>query len=444
MTPAQLIRRKRDGEELPPAELADFLHAYLVGRVPDYQMAAFLMAVFFQGLTPIELSTLVNAMLHSGQVLELAGVPGMKVDKHSTGGVGDKVSMVLAPLVAALGVPVPMVSGRNLGHTGGTIDKLESIPGFQTELSLAQFRAQLKEIGCALIVQTAEIAPLDGRLYGLRDVTGTVASVPLIAASIMSKKLAEGIDALVIDLKRGNGAFLPDEARATQLARTMIGIGERHGTRVVALATAMDRPLGRAVGNALEVAEAVQVLRGEGPADVREVTLALAAEMLVLGKVAEDLEAGRARAAAALDEGRALEMFRRVVQTQGGDGRVVDRPREILPAAPVQLPVPAARAGWVGVIDTRGVGEAAVALGAGRATLDSPIDPAVGFHVLARPGDAVTADEALAVVFARDEAAAQVAVAALRKAMPVVEEPAPPPLPLIVGRITADGAPAHS
>ncbi|MGH7576051.1 MAG: thymidine phosphorylase, partial [Longimicrobiales bacterium] len=279
------IARKRDGEELGADEIREFFDEFAAGRVPEYQMSAFLMAVFFRGMTPAELRALVDVMLRSGVVADLGAIPGVKVDKHSTGGVGDKVSIVLAPLVASLGVVVPMMSGRALGHTGGTVDKLESIPGFRTDLTFAEYRAQLERIGCALIAQTAEIAPLDRRLYALRDVTATVEAIPLIASSIMSKKLAEGIDALVLDIKEGDGAFIPERERAIELARTMIEIGRAYGRRVVALVTAMDRPLGHAVGNALEVEEAVLVLRGEGPGDVREVTLALAVEMLLLGGV---------------------------------------------------------------------------------------------------------------------------------------------------------------
>src|SRR5688572_19209704 len=275
MTPAQVIRRKRDGQELDPEEIRDFFGAYARGGVEEYQMSAFLMAVFYRGMSAAELAALVDVMIGSGAVADLSSVPGIKVDKHSTGGVGDKVSVVLAPLVASLGVPVPMMSGRGLGHTGGTLDKLETIPGFRTDLSLDEYRAQVERIGCALIGQTSEIAPLDRRLYALRDVTGTVESVPLIASSIMSKKLAEGIDALVLDVKRGGGAFLPELERVLELARTMIGIGAEYGRKVVALVTAMDRPLGYAVGNALEAEEAILALRGEGPADLREVTVAL-------------------------------------------------------------------------------------------------------------------------------------------------------------------------
>ena len=419
MVASRVIRRKRDGEALPPDELGAFLRAFDAGDVTDYQMAAFLMAVHFRGLGPEELDALVETILASGQRVRFDGARH-HVDKHSTGGVGDTVSLILAPLVAALGVAVPMMSGRGLGHSGGTVDKLESIPGMRLDLSLDAFRAQVDALGLALISQTPEIAPLDGKLYALRDVTATVESVPLIASSIMSKKVAEGIDGLVLDVKAGNGAFMPEEDRALALAETMIDVGAGQGLDVVALLTAMDRPLGRAIGNALEVAEAVAVLRGEGPPDLREVTVALAAEMLVLGEAAPDLETGRAQAEAALDDGRALDRFRAVVEAQGGDAGTIDEPSR-LPTAPVQRPAEAERAGRVTAMDTRAIGEAAVELGAGRATLDAKIDPRVGFVMEVGPNDAVEEGQPLATVHAADEAAAGRAADALRRAITVAE-----------------------
>jgi len=434
----EVIRRKRDGLELEPAELAELLAGYAAGTVPDYQMAAFLMAVYFQGLSPRELAVLVERMLRSGEVLDLTGLEGRKVDKHSTGGVGDKVSLVLAPLAAVLGVRVPMISGRGLGHTGGTADKLESIPGFRTALTLGEFREQLERLGCALITQTEEIAPLDRRLYALRDVTATVDSIPLIAASIMSKKLAEGIDALVLDVKRGGGAFLPELERSLELAQTMIGIGRAHGREVVAYITAMDRPLGHAIGNALEVEEAVLTLRGEGPADVRELTLALCGEMLRLAGVAADAAEARRMASAALDDGRALDRMQQIVEAQGGNPAVLDDPA-VLPQAPVRRVFEAGRAGYLVAVDTRAVGRAAVALGAGRTTLDAAIDPAVGFHITAKPGIRVEAGEPLGTVYARDVAGAEAALAMLAAAYRIEDEPGPAPLPLISHRVSADG-----
>lgn len=434
MTPYEIIRRKRDGGTLEPEELRAFLAGYAEGRVEEYQMAAFLMAVFFVGMGAEELTTLVDVMLRSGEVVDLSDVSGVKVDKHSTGGVGDKVSLILAPLVSALGVPVPMMSGRGLGHTGGTVDKLETIPGFRVELSLAEYRGQMERIGCALIAASPEIAPLDQRLYALRDVTGTVESIPLIASSIMSKKLAEGIDALVLDIKVGSGAFLPEVERARELAHMMIAIGAAHDTTVVARLTAMDRPLGHAIGNAVEVEECIATLRGEGPADLREVTLVLAAEMLVLGRAAADLDAAQAMAAAALDDGRALEQMRTIITAQGGNASVLDDPA-ILPQAPVRRVLAAVRDGWVSRIDTRAIGAAAVGLGAGRLSLDARIDPAVGMHVTAKPGARVTKGTPLATIMAADEQSAATAAAIVQRAIEIGDETVTP-LPLIGERIT--------
>lgn len=436
MTPAQLIRRKRDGEELDPAEILKFFEGFTRGIVTDYQMSAFLMAVFYRGLSPGELTALVDVMLGSGASADLSAIPGIKVDKHSTGGVGDKVSIVLAPLVASLGVPVPMMSGRGLGHTGGTLDKLESIPGFRTDLTLPAFRDQVAAIGCALIGQTDEIAPLDRRLYALRDVTATVESIPLIASSIMSKKLAEGIDALVLDVKLGNGAFMPERVRAEELARTMIGIGAARGRRVVALLTAMDRPLGHAIGNALEVEECVLALQGEGPSDLRALTLELAAEMLVLGAACADIDAARRAAAAALDDGRALETMRAIIEAQGGNASVLDDPA-VLPQAPVRRTLDAAIGGTVRSMDVRAIGDVAVALGAGRRRLGDTIDPAVGMHITVKPGDVVMRGDALATVYAADAGSAESAARALMAAIRIGDGDAAA-LPLIVERLTGE------
>jgi pyrimidine-nucleoside phosphorylase len=431
------IRKKRDGVELTSDEIRALFGAYMAGDVTEYQMSAFLMSVFFRGMTPAELAAFVAVMLRSGAVADLSSVPGIKVDKHSTGGVGDKVSLVLAPLVSSLGVPVPMMSGRGLGHTGGTVDKLESIPGFRTDLSIREYTAQMQRIGCALIAQTAEVAPLDRRLYALRDVTATIESIPLIASSIMSKKLAEGIDALVLDIKHGPGAFLPEFERAEALANTMIAIGLEHGREVVALVTAMDRPLGHAIGNALEVEEAIFSLRGEGPDDLRELTLALAAEMLVLGRAAEDRTRARALAEAALRDGRALEKLREVITAQGGNECVVDDPA-VLPQAPVRRILEAAARGVIESIDVRAIGRAAVALGAGRKKIDDIVYPGVGFHITVKPGDRVDHGAAMATVFAMDEQSAEAGVAALRHAIRIASA-ALPMLPLVSHRITARG-----
>lgn len=432
-----LIRRKRDGEKLAAGELSAFLTGYLQGSVTDYQMAALLMAVYFRGLDDDELDVLVESMLRSGDVLDHGAIDGPKVDKHSTGGVGDKVSLILAPLAAALGVRVPMMSGRGLGHSGGTVDKLESIPGFRTTLSSAEVTRQLETVGCVLMTQTESIAPLDRRLYALRDVTATVESIPLISASIMSKKLAEGIDGLVLDIKRGSGAFVPELDRALELARTMIRIGERYDCQVVALLTAMDRPLGYAIGNALEVEESVLVLQGGGPPDVRELTVALAAEMLASGGLAHGAEALR-QADAALADGRALETMRRVVEAQGGNPAVLDDPA-LLPQAPVRAVIEADRDGWVVEMDVKAIGDASVMLGAGRIAVGGRIDPAVGFHMTVRPGVRLAKGQPIATVHAATPDAAQAARERLLGAIRLSEDDAAEPLPLISHRVDRDG-----
>jgi pyrimidine-nucleoside phosphorylase len=406
LNPVAIVEAKRDGGELDPADLRAFLEGYLEGTVEEPQVSAFLMAVYFRGMSAGELDALVDVMLHSGAVLDLAHLPAARVDKHSTGGVGDKVSLPLAPLVAEAGLFVPMMSGRGLGHTGGTLDKLEAIPGFRTDLTLPRFVEVLEAEGTAMIGQTTEIAPLDRRLYALRSLTATVPSIPLIAASILSKKLAEGLNALVLDVKMGSGAFLPDPEEARSLARTMVGLGEARGVGVVARMTAMDRPLGATVGNALEVAESVACLRGEGPADLREVVLALAGEMLALGRVAPDPEAGAQKARALLDSGAPLERFRRMVEAQGGDPRVVDDPGR-LPAAPVVHEVRAARSGQVTRVEPRALGVGVVELGGGRVRSSDRVDPSVGLDALVAPGASVSQGDLLARIHARSEPDAQ-------------------------------------
>jgi pyrimidine-nucleoside phosphorylase len=403
VTPYELIKSKRDGQALPPEDIRAFLGGYTRGDVPDYQMAALLMAVFFRGLDDRELGAWTRAMLESGEVLDLSDVPGVKVDKHSTGGVGDKVSLSLAPLVAACGVPVPMISGRGLGHTGGTLDKLESIPGFRIDLGVADFRRLVRDVGACLIGQTAEIAPADKMLYALRDVTATVDCLPLIASSILSKKLAEGIDALVLDVKTGSGAFMKRIEDSQRLARTIIDLGAAMGRRVVALITDMDQPLGRAVGNSLEVIEAVEMLHGRAPADYAEVTLALAAEALVLGEKAKGAEDARAQLQRVLDSGRAVSKLEEIVRAQGGDVRAL-RDYSRLPSARSVGEVTAPGSGFVAWIDCEAVGLAAVALGAGRERLSTPISPGVGFVLEKKVGDTVRAGEALVRVHYDDEA----------------------------------------
>ncbi|MFQ5690296.1 MAG: thymidine phosphorylase [Gemmatimonadota bacterium] len=417
----ELIERKRDGAHLTPAELTEFLDGYRSGYVTEYQMSAFLMAVFYRGLSEEELSTLTRAIIASGARLDFRDGGAPAVDKHSTGGVGDKVSLVLAPLLAEAGYRVPMMSGRGLGHTGGTLDKLEAIPGFRTDLDLAEFRRVLADVGCAMIGQTREIAPLDGRLYALRDVTGTVPSIPLIASSIVSKKVAEGIEALVLDVKCGSGAFMRDEAAALELARTLVRLAEAEGVRTTALVTGMDVPLGRTVGNALEVRESIECLRGGGPADLRELTLALAAELVVQAGE-EDREHAELRLEALLDDGRAAERFARLIERQGGDPAVLEHP-ERLPRARVIRSYVATRSGWVLRADAREIGLAAVELGAGRRTAEDSVDPSVGFEVKVRPGEKVERGQEMATVHACDEAAADRAARRLAKAIPLGKSP---------------------
>ena len=433
----RLIERKRDGGRLEPGEWRALVMAYAAGHVPDYQMSAFLMACFLRGLDHGETTALTEAMLNSGVRFDLAALGKPRLDKHSIGGVGDKVSLVLAPLVSLFGIAVPMVSGRGLGHTGGTLDKLESIPGFRTDLTLDDAHKQLAELGCVLMGQTSEIAPADRRMYALRDATATVESIPLIASSIMSKKLAEDLTGLVIDIKRGSGAFLTELDQVMQLSREMIGIGESHGCPVVALFTAMDRPLGRACGNALEVEEAIAALRGEGPADLVEVTLALSVEMLLLAGVAKERERGLDQLRQALVSGEAAEQFRRIVERQGGNPDVLDDPAILPQAAECEL-CTAPRAGFVQRVEPRAVGRGVVALGGGRNTMADVIDPAVGFVITAKPGDWVEAGEPLASIYARDRAGIERGRATLRTAITIGDE-AEPPLPLISHRVSAAG-----
>ncbi|PAW69082.1 MAG: thymidine phosphorylase [Opitutia bacterium Tous-C1TDCM] len=423
MFPQHIIARKRDGHALTRAEIQAFVRGATDGSWADYQLSALLMAIFLRGMTPEETAAYTDAMMHSGTVADLSAVPGIKVDKHSTGGVGDKISIPLAPLVVACGVPVPMISGRGLGHSGGTLDKLESIPGFRTDLSLAEYGAQIARIGCALIGQTKDLAPSDKKLYALRDVTATVECIPLICGSILSKKLAEGIDALVLDVKFGRGAFMKRKADARALAEALVAVGRAGGKQVRAVLTGMDQPLGRTVGNALEVAESIACLRGAGPADVMEVTYTLGAHMLVLGGVAPDETAARRKLEAAIADGSALAKFREIVVAQGGDGLVVDEPAR-LPQARLQVAVPARRAGTVAEVDAMEIALAALRLGAGRARAEDKVDPAVGVSGLCKIGETVAAGAPLAVIHANDEAAlaaaqAQVAAAIRIGAGPV-------------------------
>jgi pyrimidine-nucleoside phosphorylase len=433
----RLIERKRDGGRLEPGEWRALTLAYAAGHIPDYQMAAFLMACFIRGMDRGETSALTDAMLESGERLRLTDLGVPRVDKHSTGGVGDKVSIVLAPLVASLGVAVPMMSGRGLGHTGGTLDKLESIPGFRTSLTLTETRAQLQRIGCAMLGQTTEIAPADRKMYALRDATVTVDSIPLIAASIMSKKLAEDLTGLVLDIKRGSGSFLPSLESELELAETMIRLGADHDCPVIALITAMDRPLGRACGNALEVEEAIHTLRGEGPPDLLEVTYSLGAEMLVLAGVANDTDDARRQLERALASGRAAERMEALIEAQGGNPSVVEDPAVLPQAAACEI-FCSQRRGFVAHVEPRAVGRGIIALGGGRTSMEDVIDPTVGFVITARPGDWVELGEPLATIFAPDRAGIEVGRAALRQAIVIADE-ADPPLPLVSHRVTHAG-----
>ena len=438
MTVVELIERKRDGGRLTPEEWRTLMEGYAAGEVPDYQIAALAMAVFFRGMDDGETEALMVAMLESGRRLDFSHLTVPRVDKHSTGGVGDKVSIVLAPLVAACGVAVPMMSGRGLGHTGGTLDKLESIPGFRTRLSLEDAVAQVERIGCALIGQTREIAPADRRLYSLRDATATVEAIPLIAASIMSKKLAEGLTGLVLDVKTGAGAFMPKTDDALKLARTMIALGEKNGCQTVALLTDMDTPLGMACGNALEVEECVHVLRGEGPADLRDVTLALAVEMLLVAGVAASAASALDRAKQTLASGAALAKFREIVQAQGGHPGVVDDPKQHLAQAPLRERIVAARAGFVQRLEPRLIGRAITMLGGGRTRVEDEIDPAVGIVLQVKPGARVAKGDPIATIHARDEETLAGARDLFARAVVIGDEP-PAKARLVSHRVTAAG-----
>ena len=407
-TTVELIARKRNGEALTREQIHRLVRELLEGTLADYQMSAWLMAVYFRGMTDDETVALTDAMLHSGDVIDLSDVPGVKVDKHSTGGVGDKVSICLAPLVAACGVPVPMVSGRGLGHTGGTLDKLEAIPGFSVGLDIAAFRRIVRDVGCCMIGQTARIAPADKRIYALRDVTATVESIPLIVASILSKKLAEGIDALVLDVKVGRGAFMKTRDDARALATALVRVGTAAGKRVSALLTDMDAPLGRAIGNANETREALDVLTGDGPADLVECTLALGSEMLRLGGVAKTDDEARAAMRAAIQNGSAARTMERMIEAQGGDPRVVAEPSRLV-VADVVTEIVAPSAGYVTRVDALDMGLSAVALGAGRTRADQAVDPAVGIELCAPRGTQVQRGDVLAKILSRSaEAGAKI------------------------------------
>ena len=433
MRAVDLIIKKRDGGSLGRDEIAYFVQGVTSEALPQYQVAALLMAILLRGMSPAETAWLTAAMVDSGVRLDLSALPGRKVDKHSTGGVGDKTSLILAPVVAACGVTVPMMSGRGLGHTGGTLDKLEAIPGFRVNLTLDEMTAALGRVGCAMIGQTAEIAPADKALYELRDVTGTVESVPLISASIMSKKIAEGIDALVLDVKTGSGAFMKTDADARRLAESLVSIGGAFGVRTQAVITRMDSPLGHAVGNALEVIECLEVLKGRGPSDLIDISVDLAARMLVLGGAASVYTDGARLAHDAIRSGAALERFRAIVAEQGGDVRVLDDYGRFA-RAPRQHLVRAPRTGFVTAIDAHLVGRASVALGAGRDRVDDAVDPAVGIVVQLKPGDRVQAGEAVLELHYDDPRRLETALPLVEQALLVGDGP-PPIRPLIAEEV---------
>jgi len=431
--PPELIEQKRDGRALEADELEWFLYGFLKGSIEEYQMSAMLMAIYFQGLSSAELRTMTRCIIESGRRLDFSGGLAPAADKHSTGGVGDKVSLILAPLLAEYGLRVPMMSGRGLSHSGGTLDKLDSIPGFRTGIGLDEFSAIVDEIGCAMIGQTDQVAPLDGRLYALRDVTGTVPSIPLISASIVSKKVAEGAGSLVFDVKVGCGAFMKELADARELAGVMVDLAGSLGLRTRAVLTAMDEPLGRMVGSALEVREAIDCLRGGGPSDLRMVTLELCAEAVCLAHGSSDVDTARRDLGALLDDGSALARFVRLVERQGGDPSVIDDP-DRLPGAAVIRDFVAPGAGFIERVDARRIGMAAVLLGGGRMTVDDVIDPAVGFEVLCQVGQQVERGEPLVRIHAGDEEGAEQATRLLGEAVGIGPE-ATEPMPLILDRI---------
>jgi pyrimidine-nucleoside phosphorylase len=419
MNAVELIQRKRDRLLLTEDEIEWLIRSYTDGTLTDYQMSALAMAVFLNGLAPTELTAWTGAMLHSGEVLDFSDIAGPKVDKHSTGGVGDKVSIPLAPMVAACGVAIPMMSGRGLGHTGGTLDKLESIPGFTTSLDPARFRQVLSECGLVLAGQSETLVPADRKLYALRDATGTVESIPLIASSIMSKKMAEDLDGLVLDVKVGAGAFMKDVAKARELARTMVEIGASYDVKTVALLTAMDQPLGNEVGNANEIAESISLLRGEGPSDLLEVTMSLGVEMLRVAEVETDASKARNLLQKTIDDGAALELLGRVVSAQGGDSRVIDDPALLLPQAPQRVEYMAEESGYLGRLDALAVGTAAMRLGAGRERKEDTIDPSVGIRLHHKIGDQVEEGNPLLTLFYRHPARLDEALSVLEGAIEI-------------------------
>jgi pyrimidine-nucleoside phosphorylase len=426
LRPQDVIRRKRDGHQLSREEITFFIDGVTRGTIADYQTSALLMAIYLNGMNDAEQEVLTDAMLHSGNTLDFSDIAKPKADKHSTGGVGDKTSLLIAPMVAACGICVPMISGRGLGHTGGTLDKLESIPGYRVDLSATEFKRVLKTVGYAMSGQTDELAPADKKMYALRDATATVEAIPLIVASIISKKGAAGLDAMVIDVKVGSGAFMRDEGRARTLAHALVRTGNACGIRTRALLTDMNQPLGQAVGNSLEVKECVELLRGDavkGARPVLDLSLELSAHMLVLTRVDDSLEAARARLQKILSSGEALECFRRNVKAQGGEPGVCDDPARFLPLVAGSFKVESPRSGFVTKINTAEIGHAIAAIGGGRVRIDDAIDPSVGFIAELRIGDRLGAGETLGTVYCRDESKAKEAAQRIQTAYEIDDQP---------------------
>ncbi len=437
MIPVELIRKKRQGEALTPDELQYFVNGYVNGNIPDYQMAAWLMAVFFRGMTESEMKEFTRVMLHSGTVVDLSSIPGIKVDKHSTGGVGDKVSIILAPLVAACGAPVPMISGRGLGHTGGTLDKLESIPGFRTDLDIPTYKKVIEKIGVVMIGQTKDIAPADKKMYALRDVTATVECIPLIAGSIMSKKLAEGIDALVLDVKTGSGAFMQEKDQAIELAQTLINTGEAFGKRTIGYITDMNQPLGNAVGNWLEIEECIRCMKGEPGNDLMEVTYRLAGAMIYLGGRSTSINKGEGMARKAIESGAAFEKFLQLVSEQGGDISYIENPSKYKKAR-YSEEVMLGGEGTVTTIDNHGVGLAGLVTGAGRRKIGDSIDYTAGVVIHKKIGESMQKNESIATVYGNNRDGVQDAVQRIRKAYRLSDQKVQPPK-LIYGMADKDG-----
>jgi pyrimidine-nucleoside phosphorylase len=437
LRPQDVIRKKRDGEHLSREEIEFFIEGVTKGTIADYQISALLMAIFLNGMDDAEQEMLTDAMLHSGNTLDFSAIDKPKADKHSTGGVGDKTSLLIAPLVAACGVAVPMISGRGLGHTGGTLDKLESIPGYRVDLSAAEFERVLKRVGYAMSGQTGELAPADKKMYALRDATSTVEAIPLIVASIISKKGAAGLDAMVIDVKFGSGAFMREEDRAMALAHALVRTGNSCGIHTRALLTDMNQPLGQAVGNSLEVKECVELLRGdvdEGARPVLDLSLELSAHMLVLSRVDDSLDDARERLNGVLGSGAALECFRKNVEEQGGEPRVCDDPAKFLPLVTESFKVESPRSGFITKVNTSEIGHAIAAIGGGRVRIDDTIDPTVGFMAQVKIGDRVNSDSALGTIYCRDESKAQEAAARIKAAYEVGDQ-APLELPQLMREV---------